>query len=120
MRGNAADGEVWFADACHAMWEHIDNKAYGSKYYRAWKACEYTALEYMEIDRSDKFFRKSKYASTIFTDGISYDFTYYPTPGGDRTITYGRDANGYITIHAGRDCEHSLEQQAITFNVSNA
>jgi len=113
LRGNAADGEVWFADACHAMWKAFGNGDTSSRYYKAWKACEYTALEYVEIDRTDKFFRKSKHSSTPFTDGISYDFSY---PSGVTTV-YGRDADGYITIQKPQAVKHSMEQQAIAFAV---
>lgn len=113
LRGNAADGEVWFADACHAMWKAFGNGDTSSRYYKAWKACEYTAMEYMEIDRTDKFFRKSVESETPFTDGISYDFSY---PSGVPTV-YGRDANGYITIQKPVAVKHSMEQQAIVFEV---
>ena len=113
LRGNAADGEVWFADACHAMWKVFGNGDTNSRYYKAWKACEYTAMEYMEIDRTDKFFRRSRRASTPFTDGISYDFSY---PSGVPAV-YGRDAGGYITIQKPQAVKHSMEQQAIAFAV---
>lgn len=113
LRGNAADGEVWFADSCYTMWKAFGGGDTNSRYYKAWKACEYTALEYVEIDRADKFFRKSKYASTPFTDGISYDFSY---PSGVPTV-YGRDVDGYITIQKPQAVKHSMEQQAIPFEV---
>jgi hypothetical protein len=114
LRGNAADGEVWFADACKLMFDITGNQ----RYYDAWKSCEFTALEYVEIDRTDKFFRKSKNATTPFTEGISYDFTYYPNPGGDRSTVYGRDVDGNITIRKEQECKHSMEQQAIPYRVN--
>lgn len=109
QRGNAADGEEWFMDACYMLWKITGE----DKYKKAMDSCHFTAMEYTDIDSSDMFFRQSTDASTPFTDGISYDFT-YPS---DVAITYGRDALGYITIDAPEALDLSLEQQAVWFRV---
>lgn len=107
--GNAADAELWFIDACYLLWRITGE----TQYKRALDCCFFTAHEYTYIDALDKFFRQSKAASTPFTDGISYDFTY---PSGT-TIEYGRDANGYITIDANAESQHFMEQQSVWFRV---
>lgn len=112
QRGNAADGEEWFMDACYLLFKITGDV----KYEKAMKAVHFTAMEYTHIDSSDQFFRKSKEASTPFTDGISYDFT-YPS---DTPIVYGRDVNGYITGSSLVPVALSLEQQSVWFRVSQA
>lgn len=107
--GNAADAELWFIDACYLLWRITGE----TKYKRALDCCFYTAHEYTYIDSTDKYFRQSKAATTPFTDGISYDFTYPNTT----QIEYGRDANGYITIAANAESQHFLEQQSVWFRV---
>ena len=54
-----------------------------------------TCIGYSDIDKFDKFFRKSTAATTPFTDGISYDY-FYPS---NQAATYSRDADGYIVIN---------------------
>lgn len=109
QRGNAADGEEWFMDACFLLWK-ITGLA---KYKKAMDACHFTALEYTRIDSSDMFFRQSTDASTPFTDGISYDFI-YPS---DTAVTYGRDDQGLITVDCQGAAQVSLEQQAVWFRM---
>lgn len=107
--GNAADAELWFIDACYLLWRITGE----TKYKQALDCCFFTAHEYTYIDSTDKYFRQSKAASTPFTDGISYDFTYPSTT----TIEYGRDANGYITIAANAESQHFMEQQSVWFRI---
>ena len=121
LRGNAADGEVWFADACYTAWKHLENQSntyQGDRYYRAWKSCEYTSMEYMQIDREDRFFRRTRKGDTPFTDGISYDFQ-YPS---NAVVTYTRDratgGQGILSIHVDREAKHQLEQQAVVFSAN--
>lgn len=109
QRGNAADGEEWFMDACYLLWK-ITGEA---RYKKAMDSCEFTLMEYTHIDRVDRFFRQTTDASTPFTDGISYDFT-YPS---DTPILYGRDAQGYITAACDVPVSLSLEQQAVWFRI---
>lgn len=109
QRGNAADGEEWFMDACYMLWRITGHE----HYKKAMDACFFTALEYTNIDSADKFFRQDTTAHTPFTDGISYDFT-YPS---DVPITYGRDQDGYIAIYTQQAVDLSLEQQAVWFRV---
>lgn len=108
--GNAADAEVWFIDACYLLWRITGE----SKYKKALDCVFYTAHEYTYIDQRDKFFRKTKDASTPFTDGISYDFS-YPE---ELVAAYGRDEDGYITIDVDGAGQHFLEQQAVWFRVN--
>lgn len=108
--GNAADAEQWFADCAYLLWK-ITN---GSKYKSVYDCVVYNVNAYCGIDAQDKFFRQSVYATTPFTDGISYDFT-YPS---DLDIVYGRDSNGYITIAMAESAQVSLEQQAVWFRVN--
>ncbi|WP_299262883.1 phage tail protein [uncultured Psychrosphaera sp.] len=107
--GNAADGEVWFLDACYLM-----HKVTGEqKYYDALQCVLYTAHEYTLIDSTDRFFRKDAAARTPFTDGISYDYTYPSTEP-----EFSRDEDGYIlaTLAGGEDV--TLEQKAIKFRIT--
>ena len=107
--GNAADAELWFIDACYLLWRLTGE----TKFKQALDCCFFTAHEYTYIDATDKYFRQSKAASTPFTDGISYDFTYPNTTA----IEYGRDANGYITISANQESQHFMEQQSVWFRI---
>ncbi|MBS1079236.1 hypothetical protein [Gluconobacter kondonii] len=109
--GNSADSEQWFMEACYLLWKETGNQ----RYYRAWKACEYTVMEFTDIDLNDRFFRRSSASITPFTDGISYDYSY--ASGDTPTIIYGRDPSGYITIGSDMSCQHTLEQQAVWFKV---
>lgn len=108
--GNAADGEVWFADCCYLLWQITGE----DKYKKALDCVLFTAHEYTLIDSQDKFFRQSTFANTPFTDGISYDYTY----PGDVEVTYTRDAEGYIVAETSRDGDLSLEQQTIFFRIT--
>ena len=108
--GNAADGEVWFLDACYLMW-----KATGeAKYKQALDCVHFTANEYTFIDLTNKFFRKDLLANTPFTEGISYEYTFPSTE-----VRYSRDGEGYINIAAPAPCDVSLEQQAVVFRINN-
>ena len=110
QRGNAADGEEWFMDACYLLWKITGE----NKYKTAMDACHFTAMEYTSIDSSDMFFRKSTDASTPFTDGISYDFV-YPS---EVVPVYSRDAAGYIVAGLDAAAALSMEQQAVWFRVN--
>lgn len=110
QRGNAADGEEWFMDACYMLW-----RITGQEHYKkAMDACHFTNMEYTDIDSSDMFFRQDTTAETPFTDGISYYFT-YPS---DTPIVYDRDAEGYITCDAKVPVLLSMEQQAVWFRMN--
>lgn len=112
QRGNAADAEQWFYEACYLLFKITGE----DKYQKAMAACHFTTMEYTDIDSSDMFFRQSKDAGTPFTDGIAYDFT-YPS---DIPVVYGRDTDGYITVAAPQKVTLSMEQQAVWFRVSQA
>lgn len=107
QRGNAADGEEWFMDACYMLWVITKEE----KYKKAMDACHFTTMEYTDIDSSDMFFRKDTSASTPFTDGISYGFVF---PASAK-VTYGRDPQGYIKISSEEAVQASMEQQAVWF-----
>lgn len=108
--GNAADAELWWADACYLMWKITGEQ----KYWMGWQCALETCRAYADIDLYDKFFRKSTVDETPFTDGISYDY-YYP----DTAIpNYSRDEEGYIVIDqtkAPTGAQTTLEQQAVWF-----
>jgi hypothetical protein len=70
---------------------------------------------YSDIDKFDKFFRKS-IAATPFTDGISYDY-FYPS---DQVASYSRDSDGYIVINQSASAQTTLEQQSIWFKFNNS
>lgn len=109
--GNAADGEVWFLDACYLMW-----KATGKdKYKKALDSVHFTANEYTYIDSTNKFFRKDTLANTPFTEGISY---YYTFPS-DIEIEFSRDEEGYVKAVPAEPCDLTLEQKAVVFRVNN-
>lgn len=112
QRGNAADAEEWFADACYMLWKLTGE----DRYKKAMDSCIYTNMEYAKIDSTDMFFRQSKLATTPFTDGISYDFTF---PSGVE-VTYLRDEDGYITGYIPESANLSMEQQAIWFRINQA
>lgn len=107
--GNAADAQEWLVDASYVLWKITGDV----KYYNAYKACVFTSTEYVYIDSVDKFFRQSLAASTPFTDGISYDWS-YPA---DNLATYGRDSLGYITLSNKGGIQSFLETQSITFRL---
>lgn len=109
QRGNAADAELWFCDACYMLWRVTGEQ----RYYNAWQAVLFTLEEYLDIDRQDQFFRKSTEASSPFTDGISYDWAY---PELDKAV-YDRDENGYIVLRQNAVAQSSLEQQSVWFKV---
>lgn len=108
--GNAADGEVWFLDACYLMW-----KVTGlDKYKKALDSVHFTANEYTYIDSTNKFFRRDSTANSPFTEGISYYYTY---PSAE--VVFSRDANGYIKMVPDKPCDISLEQKAVVFRVNS-
>ncbi|UQT03793.1 hypothetical protein KAONASHI_00030 [Serratia phage vB_SmaP-Kaonashi] len=103
--GNAADGEEWFMDACWKLWELTGEQ----RYYMAYKACEFTCTEYLTIDQEDKFFRRSYWGDSPFSDGISYWYSYPSSV----EPTFGRDTAGYITIDAPAASQQTIEQNAV-------
>lgn len=107
--GNAADAELWWADACYLMWRVTGE----DKYWMGWQCALETCRAYAEIDSKDKFFRKSVNDNTPFTDGISYDYT-YPS---EVEPVYTRDEEGYINIQIKEPtgAQVTIEQQAIWF-----
>lgn len=107
--GNAADAEVWFVDACYLLWQITGD----ARYKRALDSVFFTAHEYTYIDSTDRFFRQSPTAGTPFTDGISYDYT-YPS---ELAVSYGRDAEGYITASLPEAGDLYLEQQSVWFRI---
>lgn len=109
--GNAADAELWFCDACYQLWDITKEE----RYYKAWRSVWYMCQDYSNIDRYDKFFRQSKYDQSPWTDGISYDYD-YPS---DAVPTYGRDANGYITVNLNKAAQHTMEQQSIAYQIDD-
>lgn len=106
---NASDAETWWCDVNYIMWKITGER----KYWLCWQSSLMVCMDYSDIDRFDKFFRKSTMAAIPFTDGISYDYT-YPS---DATPVYGRDSQGYITIRQNVAAQTTLEQQAIWFRV---
>lgn len=114
--GNASDAEQWFLDAAYVMWKIADDSDPDkSKYEMVWKCAMVTVDEYARIDSNDYFFRKEVGALSPYTDGISYDYTY---PDGVN-ITYGRDSQGYVDVAADKAAQHTLEQQAVWFDINN-
>lgn len=107
--GNAADGEVWFLDACYLMWKVTGKE----KYKKALDSVHFTANEYTYIDATNKFFRRDTLANTPFTEGISY---YYTFPS-DIEVRFSRDDNGYIKAVPESACDTTFEQQAVVFRV---
>lgn len=107
--GNAADAEEWFADCAYVMW-----KLTGDDYYHnVWQCVNITLAEYADIDSQDKFFRQETTASTPFTEGISYDWSYPDT----MVPVYARDSAGFVTVRQEGQAATSLEQQAIWYRV---
>ena len=109
--GNAADGEVWFLDACYLMWRVTGKEIYK----KALDSVHYTANEYTFIDSSNKFFRRDITANTPFTEGISYYYT-YPS---DIEVVFSRDEFGYIKAVPASPCDLTLEQKAVVFRVDS-
>lgn len=108
---NAADAEQWFAEASYLLWQITGD----DKYRQAFDCVVETCLLYTDIDRYDQFFRKSAAVSTPWTDGISYGYSYPSTA----VPTFGRDADGYITVRQEQAAQQTLEQQAIWMRVSS-
>lgn len=108
--GNAADAELWFVDASYLLWKITGE----DRYKKAMDCALFTCIEYTQIDSTDRFFRRSTTASTPFTDGISYSFTYpFGVP-----LDFARTVDGYTKIKAGEAAQVSLEQQAVWFRVN--
>lgn len=110
--GNASDAEQWFADACYLLWRITGE----NRYKKAMDSVLFTCHEYTLIDSTDKFFRTSTSASTPFTDGISYDFTYPYGVG----VTYSRTPAGNIKASVSDAVQLSLEQQSVWFRLSQS
>lgn len=109
FQDNASDAETWWCDVNYVMYQITGER----KYWLCWQSCLLVCDNYTDIDRFDKFFRKSTYATIPFTDGISYDYSYPSTA----VPIYGRDSEGYITIMQNVAAQTTLEQQAIWFRV---
>lgn len=107
---NASDAEQWFAEACDMLYKITKDV----KYQKARDSSIYTLMEYTDIDSNDLFFRQSTSATSPFTDGISYAFTY---PDG-QAITHSRDSNGVIVSTTTAE-QLSLEQQTIWFRINS-
>lgn len=113
LYGNSSDSEQWFCIACKMLYKETGD----IKYYNAWKASEFTCIEYTELEKQDRFFRKEILSkseiieSTPFTDGISYDYQW--TPSGNINVTYSRDTEGYICFKTDNYGQNVLEQKAI-------
>lgn len=113
LYGNSSDSEQWFCIACKMLYKETGD----IKYYNAWKASEFTCVEYTELEKQDRFFRKEILSkteiieSTPFTDGISYDYQW--TPSGNVNVKYSRDTDGYICFKTDNRGQNVLEQKAI-------
>lgn len=113
LYGNSSDSEQWFCIACKMLYKETGD----IKYYNAWKASEFTCIEYTELEKQDRFFRKEILSkseiieSTPFTDGISYDYQW--TPSGNINVKYSRDTDGYICFKTDNCGQNVLEQKAI-------
>lgn len=118
LYGNSSDSEQWFCTACKMLYKETND----IKYYNAWKASEFTCIEYTDIESCDRFFRKEilskteNVESTPFTDGISYDYQW--TPAESINVTYSRDTDGYICFKTDNPGQNVLEQKAINPKVS--
>jgi hypothetical protein len=112
FRGNASDAEQWFCEAAYDLWKITGD----DDYKKAFLASRWTIMEYTGIDSNDKFFRNVKGDTRYDTDGISYYYT-YPS---SQPVTFGRDANGNITIRSDRadGLQITMEQNAIPFRVN--
>ncbi|QYW02284.1 tail protein [Stenotrophomonas phage Philippe] len=106
---NASDGEQWFAEACWMLWEITKETKYKTAFGCVIKTCQL----YADIDRFDMFFRRSTVATSPFTDGISYSYT-YPS---DAEAIFTRDATGLIEIDQPISAQTTMEQQSIWFRV---
>ncbi|KAA8734911.1 phage tail protein [Acinetobacter qingfengensis] len=107
----ASDAEEWFADAAYLLYKITGE----DKYRIMWKTAIKVCNDYADIDLTDKFFRQDLTANTPFTDGTSYGYSYPNTV----SVTYGRDANGYITIASDVAVQHTIEQKAVWWKVDN-
>lgn len=108
-RGNAADAELWFLDACWILWKITGE----NRYKKAFDSVMVTIEEYTHIDSFDKYFRKTVDTQSPFTDGISYDWAYPET----QLPTYSRTEEGWVRGEQSAAAQTSLEQQAIWFKV---
>lgn len=108
-RGNAADAELWFLDACWILWKITGQE----RYKKAFDSVMVTIEEYIAIDSFDKYFRKVVDAQSPFTDGISYDWAHPAT----QLPTYSRTEQGWIRAEQSEGAQTFLEQQAIWFKV---
>lgn len=109
--GNAADAEEWFADASYLLWRITGEE----RYRKAMESSLFTNYEYTQIDSQDKFFRKSKRATTPFTDGISYSYVY--PDWAEHSITRSQNT-GMIDMYSSGEAQLTLEQQSIWFRVN--
>lgn len=107
---NASDAEQWFAEACWMLWEITKDPKYKTAFGCVIKTCKL----YTNIDRFDKFFRRSTSATSPFTDGTSYSYT-YPS---DAKVIFSRDAIGFIEAKQAVAAQTTLEQQSIWFRVN--
>lgn len=99
--GNAADAEEWFYLATKELYE-ITSK---ERYKKMTDCVKFTLRELIDVDKYQKFFRRSVSASP-FTDGISYDF--------GNPATYTRE-NKMIIIKG--NGYHGMEQSRVKYKV---
>ena len=109
--GNAADAELWFIDCCYQLYDITGEE----KYNNALQCVLFTSYEYKDIDAGDVYFRQTTDATTPFTDGISYDYS-YPSV---MDYTLGRDSDGYITIDTNESGDVTMEQQSVKYEVDS-
>lgn len=109
---NAADAEQWFSEASYKLWQITGDL----KYKKVFDCTIETCKMFSDIDRFDQFFRKSKEATTPWTDGISYDYSYPSTAIPEFT----RDAEGYINIRQQVAAKQTLEQQSVWLRVNTS
>ena len=118
LYGNSSDSEQWFCEASRLLLKETGDK----KYYNAWKASEFTCIEYAQLEQQDRFFRKEILSKTEilegtpFTDGISYDYQW--SPNGTMKVKYSRDLDGYINYTTDLPGQNVLEQKSINPKVS--
>lgn len=109
--GNAADGEVWFADASYMLWKITGQ----DRFKKALDSSLFTSYEYTLIDSQDMFFRQTENdpEATPFTDGISYDWVY----PGETEYEASRDDRGYIHAVVEGAAQYAVEQQSVKFRL---
>jgi hypothetical protein len=100
--GNAADAEEWFYLGTKQLYEITSKEIYK----KMLDCVKYTLRELIDVDKYQKFFRKSKSISP-FTDGISYDY--------GSKAKYTRE-NDYIIMET--TGYHGIEQSRVRYKVN--